>query len=107
MESLPDGSLGGILTVHPADGLGAGDLERFLALSRAKLGAGGVLVVETEDQAAAACGRPAPQALVELCRSTGFEQAYVLFPSGAGAEDPARAGGEFAIVASVLVPGRA
>ncbi len=113
IELLADSSLGGILTVKLFDHLSTADLQRFLELARRKLDAGGVLVASSEADArgwaVSARSGPgaasAPEALLELCRSTGFEQAYVLFPSGAPtADDDESSQGEFAIVASV-VPG--
>jgi glycosyltransferase involved in cell wall biosynthesis len=109
MEGLADRSLGGIFTVRVIDHLSVEELQRFLALSRRKLDAGGVLVAETEDPRDAESiehhGAIAPRALLELCRSTGFEQAYVLFPNGASSADEDEIDqGEFAIVASVLLP---
>ncbi|HYZ93853.1 MAG TPA: glycosyltransferase family 4 protein [Actinomycetota bacterium] len=111
MERLGDRSLAGILTVKVIDHLSVDDLRRFLELSRSKLDSGGVLVTESEAEADwAARTTPAPtanrpEALLDLCRSMGFAQAYVLFPSGATATTAAGADqGEFAIVASV-VPG--
>jgi hypothetical protein len=112
MSGLADGSLGGILTVKVIDHLSAADLQRFLEVSRRKLDAGGVLVAESEAEGEwparpQSSGTHAPEALVELCRATGFAQAYVLFPSGAtSAADAGENQGEFAIVASV-VPGSA
>ncbi|MGH2758431.1 MAG: glycosyltransferase [Actinomycetota bacterium] len=109
MEGLPDRSLGGIFTVRVVEHLSADELQSFLELSRRKLASGGVLVAETED---ARGGRSieheamAPRALLELCRSTGFEQAYVLFPSGASSTDDEPDHRDFAIVASVLVSSR-
>jgi hypothetical protein len=108
IEHLEDRSLGGILTVRLVDRLSVEELQRFLEVSRRKLGPGGVLVAETEDRLDAGLARSsamAPEALLELCRLTGFEQAYVLFPAGTASAEPDEANhGEFAIVASVLMP---
>lgn len=96
MDAITDASLAGILTINVVDHLSATDLQRFLELSRRKLGATGVLVAESEDPTAAI----APERLLELCRSTGFAQAYLLFPSNTASAPEAVASGEFAIVAS-------
>ncbi len=109
MDGLPDRSLGGIFTVRVIEHLSTEELQRFLELSRRKLAPGGVLVAETEDARAGQSIEHeaiAPRALLELCRSTGFEQAYVLFPSGTSSPDDEPDQGDFAIVASVLVPTR-
>jgi hypothetical protein len=107
MEGLPDRSLGGIFTVRVIEHLAADDLQRFLELSRRKLASGGVLVAETEDSRRSfEHEATAPRALLELCRSMGFEQAYVLFPKGASSTEDERDQGDFAIVASVVVPSR-
>ncbi len=98
LEALADRSLGGIFTVNVIEHLSLSDQGRFLEMARRKLDAGGVLVAEIGDG-----GESGPQAVLELCRSTGFEQADVLFPGGASDPD-GLAQGEIAIVASVLLP---
>lgn len=98
LEALQDCSLGGIFTVHVIERLSTIDQRRFLEVARRKLDVGGVLVAEIGDQ-----GESGPHAVLELCRTTGFEQAYVMFPGGVGDPD-AFALSDVAIVASVLLP---
>ena len=99
LEGRDDRSLGGIFVVHVIEEMSTSDQRRFLETARRKLVTSGVLVAEI-----GGAGAVGPHAVLELCRSTGFEGAYVLFP---GANDPdAFARGEVAIVASALLPTR-
>lgn len=91
LEALDDRSLGGIFAVHEVERMPTSDQSRFLQTAGRKLRADGVLVAEIGGGAEV----PSPHALLELCRSAGFEQAYTLFPGDAS---------DVAIVASVLLP---
>lgn len=96
LDAEPDRSVDALAAAELVERLSYADLERLLALARAKLAAGGELVLQTRnprgaDPSAGAALDPRlraqllPEALVALLRSHGFASALVSFPSGSGA----------------------
>jgi glycosyltransferase involved in cell wall biosynthesis/2-polyprenyl-3-methyl-5-hydroxy-6-metoxy-1,4-benzoquinol methylase len=95
LEGLPEGSLGAIVSLEVVEHMPADALERFLALSRARLRQGGVLIAETVNPHALFALKgfwldPThhhplfPEVLLTLARIAGFPSAYVFHPTGTG-----------------------
>ncbi|MEK6277268.1 MAG: glycosyltransferase [Actinomycetota bacterium] len=94
LESLPEASLGAIFS-GVALGLEAGELARFLALARARLQDGGLLLVESPNPhvaeslkfSLAGPSRSAPllpEVGLVVLRAAGFPEAFAFHPDGSG-----------------------
>ena len=95
LESRPDGELGAIFSAQVVEHLPYRELVRFIALARAKLAPGGVFVAETVNPHAPHALKTFwtdpthhhplfPEVMLALCRTAGFESAYVFHPLGTG-----------------------
>ncbi len=111
LDGLEDGSLGVVFAAQVIEHLGYDDLLRFLALSRAKLAADGLLVVETVNPHSPSALKTFwvdlthrhpifPEVALALCRESGFTSAFVFHPNGVGdVENDRFTRGEYAVVA--------
>jgi SAM-dependent methyltransferase len=95
LRSEPDGSLGVVIAMQVIEHIPYGELMEVLALARAKLRAGGRLVVETVNPHAAHALKAFwvdpthqhplfPEVVLELCRVEGFAEGYFFFPNATG-----------------------
>lgn len=112
LGSLADGSLGAVFCAQVVEHLPYESLVRLIDLSIRKLRPGGALVVETINPHSWRALKTFwvdpthraplfPETLVALCGAAGYEEAYVLFPTGTGDLDADRRRcGEYAVVAT-------
>jgi glycosyltransferase involved in cell wall biosynthesis/SAM-dependent methyltransferase len=112
LKGLDDGLVGALVGLQMIEHLPYSSLLRFFELALAKLRPGGILLVETVNPHALPAFKTFsvdlshvapifPEVAVVLCRLTGFDSAYVLFPNGAGdLEEDRKRDGEYALVAS-------
>jgi SAM-dependent methyltransferase len=99
LESLGEGAVGAVFAAQVIEHLPYPDLLRFLQATRRALAPGGILIVETVNPHAPQALKhfwldPThqhplfPEAVIALCRLTGFAGAFVWHPQGSG--DPER-----------------
>jgi SAM-dependent methyltransferase len=95
LRGLPAGSLGAIVALEVIEHLPYRSLMEFLALSHSRLLADGVLIVETVNPHAVHAMKAFwvdpthqhpifPEVALELCRVSGFPQAFSFHPTGSG-----------------------
>lgn len=112
LQSLAEGSLGAIFSAQFAEHLTFTDLLRCLTLSRSRLAEGGLFIAETVNPNSIEAAktffvdpshvRPLfPEVFTFLCRSVGYRNVRLFYPSGGGFDehDPA-AQHEYAVVAT-------
>lgn len=114
LASQPDASLGAVFSAQFVEHLEYTDLVRLVELVRRKLRPEGVFVAETVNPHSLRALRAFwldpthrsplyPEALVTLCRSLGFVEAYVVFPMGRGDLEADRTTqGEYAVIARLI-----
>jgi cyclopropane fatty-acyl-phospholipid synthase-like methyltransferase len=107
-----DGSLPAVFSAQMIEHLTFDELKQFLALCRAKLQSGGILIAETVNPHSLEAfktfytdlthQRPIfPEVALALCELSGFEKAHVRFPLGSDDLDAnRRSQGEYAVVAT-------
>jgi SAM-dependent methyltransferase len=112
LEQLAPGSLGAVFSAQFVEHLPQPALMRFLDLSHSRLRPGGVFVAETVNPHAPHALKcfwvdPThrhplfPEALLVLCRMTGFASGYAFHPLGTGhVEDDRHRESEYAVVAT-------
>jgi glycosyltransferase involved in cell wall biosynthesis/SAM-dependent methyltransferase len=112
LEAAQPASLGAIFSAQVVEHMPRGELLRFLAAARRALRPDGVLIAETVNPHSPAALKAFwvdlthqlpifPEVLLQLCRSSGFEQGYVFMPNGSGDyESDRRIAGEYAVVAT-------
>jgi len=112
LEGLEDGSLGTVFSAQLVEHLPYEELRRFLDLSLRKLRPGGILIAETVNPHSAQALKTFwvdpthehplfPEVMLELCRITGFSEAFVFHPNGSGDAGADRfTQGEYAVVAT-------
>ncbi|MBJ7329663.1 MAG: glycosyltransferase [Solirubrobacteraceae bacterium] len=95
LGALPEGELGGIVSLEVVEHMPADALETFLSLAHSRLRPGGILVAETVNPHALFALKgfwldPThhhplfPEVLLTLARIAGFPSAYVFHPTGTG-----------------------
>jgi glycosyltransferase involved in cell wall biosynthesis/2-polyprenyl-3-methyl-5-hydroxy-6-metoxy-1,4-benzoquinol methylase len=112
LEGLNDASVGAIAALQVIEHFSYSELLRFFELATSKLRPQGILLAETVNPHALNAFKTFsvdlthqspifPEVAVVLCRLTGFDTAYVLFPNGSGdLEQDRRQQGEYAVVAT-------
>ena len=112
LRSLADGTLGAVFAAQVIEHLDPPDLHEFLALARAKLRPGGLLIAETVNPHSVAALKAFwvdpthrhplfPETVLALTRGAGFASAFVFHPNGTGdAEHDRFTTGEYAVVAA-------
>ena len=95
LERLADGSLGGIFSAQVIEHMAIDQLRQLLGASYLKLRMGGIFLAETVNphsiQAAKVFWLDVthrqpifPEAMLLLCRDSGFRKAEIFFPFGTG-----------------------
>lgn len=95
LRALPEGELGGIVSLEVVEHMPSDALSDFLALAHSRLREGGVLIAETVNPHALFALKgfwldPThhhplfPEVLLTLARIAGFPSAYVFHPTGSG-----------------------
>jgi SAM-dependent methyltransferase len=101
LDAEPDGSLGAIVGIQVIEHVARRELGRMLALARAKLRPGGLLVAETVNPHAGHALKTFwvdlthehpvfPEVALALAQAAGFGEAFVWFPHGRGDVDADR-----------------
>ena len=110
LESLPDGSLGAVVSMQVVEHVPEADLRRMLAAAHRALRPGGRLILETVNPHSAWALKAFwvdlthqhpifPEVLLQLCRQAGFAGGYAFAPYGEGDWDADRThAGEYAVV---------
>jgi glycosyltransferase involved in cell wall biosynthesis/SAM-dependent methyltransferase len=110
------GDVGAIFAAQVIEHMPYETLVRFLELARRVLRPGGVLIAETVNPHSAPALKAFwvdlthqhpifPEVALALCRSAGFERAYVFHPNGTGDVEADRyTTGEYAVVATAVAP---
>jgi glycosyltransferase involved in cell wall biosynthesis/2-polyprenyl-3-methyl-5-hydroxy-6-metoxy-1,4-benzoquinol methylase len=111
LRAQPDRSIGAVTAIQVIEHFSYEQLIDLLGLSQTKLKPGGRLIMETVNPNSLRALKAFwvdpthrnplhPETVVALCRVTGFESAYVVFPNGSGEfERDRREEGEYAVIA--------
>ena len=95
LDGLPEGELGAVFSAQVIEHISYPDLMRFLRRSREKLQPGGLFVAETVNPHAPQAFKTFwvdpthrypifPEVALALCRTAGYESAYVFHADGSG-----------------------
>jgi SAM-dependent methyltransferase len=116
LQGLEPGSLGAVFCAQVIEHMPYEELNRFFSAARRALRADGLLIAETVNPHSPPALKAFwvdlthqhpifPEVALALCRSAGFEEAFVFHPNGRGDIEVDRySTGEYAVVARAVAP---